>query len=65
VDDCTGGRASERSTRDLELRLTGLLFVRAILERRGASQVELDSLSRETAYVRRRLASQNGADAAA
>jgi hypothetical protein len=65
MDDCTGGRVSEHSTRDLELRLTGLLFARAILERRGASQVELDTLTRETAYVRWRLAHQNGADRAA
>jgi hypothetical protein len=51
------------STRDLELRLAGLVFVRAILERRGASEAELDELSRETAYVRWRLA--RGSDAAA
>jgi hypothetical protein len=65
MDDCTGGRVSEHSMQDLELRLTGLLFARAILERRGVSQVELDSLTRETAYVRWRLAHGDGADQAA
>jgi len=61
----SGGRGGDHSRRDLELRLTGLLFAHAILERRGASQAELDGLSREAAYVRWRLASRSGADAAA
>jgi len=57
-------RTDGHSARDLELRLTGLLFARAILEQRGASEKELDDLSRETAYVRWRLA-RSGYDAAA
>ncbi len=65
MEERTAGRADEYSRRDLELRLTGLVFAHAIFERRGASQAELDGLSREAAYVRRRLASRNGADAAA
>jgi hypothetical protein len=57
-------RTDHHATRELELRLTGLLYARAILERRGASQEELDALSRETAYVRWRL-ERCGYDAAA
>jgi len=64
MDDCTGGRPSEQSTRALQLRLTGLVHARAILERRGASKTELDSFSREAAYIRWRLASRSDADAA-
>jgi hypothetical protein len=65
MEERTYGRAGDQSRRDLELRLTGLLFAHAILEQRGASQAELDGFSREAAYVRWRLASRNGADAAA
>jgi hypothetical protein len=57
-------RTDSHSTQELELRLTGLLYARAILEWRGASEEELDALSREAARVRWRLG-RAGYDAAA
>jgi hypothetical protein len=65
-----GGHRESRELAELELRLTGLVFARAILERRGASAQDLDALSRETAYLRWRLthraqAAHGGYDAAA
>jgi hypothetical protein len=41
---------------DLLMRIRGLVFVRAILEQRGASAAELDEHRREIERLRRRLA---------
>ena len=48
--------ADERKIDELQLHLRGLVFVRAILEQRGASEDELDRHAIEIAQVRGRLA---------
>jgi hypothetical protein len=48
--------ADERKIEDLLLHLRGLVFVRAILEQRGASEAELDRHASEITLVRARLA---------
>ena len=48
--------ADQSKIDELELHLRGLVFVRAILEQRGASQGELDRHAIELAQVRGRLA---------
>ncbi len=51
----------ERETEELLLHLRGLVFVRAILEERGAQEVELAELESEIARVRAELARTAGA----
>lgn len=53
----------ERETEELLLHLRGLVFVRAILEERGAQEVELAELESEIARVRAELARTAGARA--
>jgi hypothetical protein len=48
--------AEERRIEELLLHLRGLVFVRAILEQRGASELELERHASEIALARARLA---------
>jgi hypothetical protein len=48
--------AEERKIEELLLHLRGLVFVRAILEQREASEAELDRHASEITQVRARLA---------
>jgi hypothetical protein len=50
------GRRTDDEVEDLLMRIRGLVFVRAILEERGASAAELDEHQREIERLRRRLA---------
>lgn len=64
------GLRTDNEVEELLLRIRGLVFVRAILEQRGAGTIELDEHRREIDRLRRRLAQlvaggQGGFDAAA
>jgi hypothetical protein len=51
-----GGAILDHTIDDLLLQARGLVLVRQILARRGASRAELDAHTRELERVRRRLA---------
>jgi len=60
--------AAQREIQALLLRIRGLVFVRSVLEGRGASELELERHRRETDRLRSRLAALvagGGPDAAA
>jgi hypothetical protein len=56
VTETAAGRALQRKVDDLALQLKGLVHVRALLETRGASQVELAKHSDAIDRVRDELA---------
>jgi len=56
TDSIDGAAILDRSIDELLLQARGLVLVREVLVRRGASNVELDAHTRELERVRRRLA---------
>jgi hypothetical protein len=56
VTERAAGRAPQRKVDDLVLQLKGLVHVRALLETRGVSAVELDKHTNAIARVREELA---------
>ena len=56
TDSIDGAAILDRSIDELLLQARGLVLVREVLIRRGASRVELDAHTRELERVRRRLA---------
>jgi hypothetical protein len=58
IDDAT---VLDREVDDLLLHARGLVLVRGLLARRGASRAELDAHTRELKRVRRRLVEAIGA----
>jgi hypothetical protein len=55
-----GGAILDHTIDDLLLQARGLVLVRQVLARRGASQAELDAHTQELERVRRRLAKAIG-----
>ena len=56
TDSIDGAAILDRSIDELLLQARGLVLVREVLIRRGASRVELDAHTSELERVRRRLA---------
>jgi hypothetical protein len=56
TDSIDGAAILDRSIDELLLQARGLVLVREVLIRRGASRVELDAHTHELERVRRRLA---------